>query len=118
MEFLKKNAKKFLEKAEESFEKGEYNFVMFFVEQFFQLILKFLIAKKFGEFPKTHNFKILFELTEDETLMKFYRENLDLLREIELSYVASRCFDVEYSKNVAERSLNLAKTFLRVIKVD
>ena len=118
MEFLKKNAMKFLEKAEESFEKGDYNFTMFFVEQFFQLILKYLIAKTFGEFPKTYNLKVLFELTGDEKLTEFYRNNVDLLREIELSYVASRYFDVEYSKNVAEKSLNLAKKFLKVVEVD
>ena len=72
----------------------------------------------FREFPKTHNLKVLFELTEDEKLTEFYRNNVDLLREIELSYVASRYFDVEYSKNVAEKSLNLAKKFLKVVEVD
>ena len=118
MEFLKKNAMKFLEKAEESFEKGEYNFTMFFVEQFLQLMLKYLIGKKFGDFPKTHSLKILFELTEDENLQRFYRENFDVLREVELSYVASRYFDVEYSREVAERSLKVAKKLVEVVKVD
>ena len=118
MEFLKKNAMKFLEKAQESFEKGEYNFTMFFVEQFLQLMLKFFIAKKFGDFPRTHSLKLLFEITENDDFLKFYRENLDVLREIELSYVASRYFDVEYSREIAEKSLSVAKKFLEVAKVD
>jgi len=117
MEFLKTNALKFLEKAEESFEKGEYNFTMFFCEQFFQLSLKYLIAKRYGDFPKTHSLKLLFELTKDSNLMKFYRDNLDVLRDVELSYIASRYFDVEYSERSAEKGLKVAKKFLEVAKI-
>lgn len=118
MEFLKTNALKFLEKAEECFKKGEYNFAMFFVEQFFQLILKYIIGKRYGDFPKTHSLKILFELTKDEDTIKFYRNNVDILRDIELAYIASRYFDVEYSKSSAENSLELAKKFMEVAKID
>lgn len=112
MEFLKQKAIRFYSKAVESFEKGEYDFTMFFVEQSIQLGLKFLISKKFGEVPKTRNLRTLFELAE---LEKFYRENLDLLREIELAYTASRYFDVEYSKEIAEKSLSIAKRFLNLL---
>lgn len=117
MEFLRKNAVKFLEKAEESLGKGEYNFVMFFVEQFFQLSLKYLIAKKYGDFPKTHSLKVLFELTEDEKLLRFYKDNIDTFRDIELAYVASRYFDVEYSEKAAENGLKLAKRFAEVTEI-
>ncbi len=117
MEFLKRNALKFLKKAEESFEEGDYNFTMFFVEQFFQLALKYFLYEKYGDFPRTHSLKALFELAKDEKLTRFYEENMDLLREVELSYVASRYFDVEYSENVAERSLKLAKKFAEVLKI-
>ena len=112
MEFLKRKALKFLEKASESFNKKEYEFTMFFIEQFFQLILKYILYKKFGDFPKTHSLRILFELTKDNNLIEFYRQNLDLFREIELAYVASRYFDVEYSENIAKKALDLAKEFL------
>ncbi len=113
MEFLKRNALKFLEEAEEAFNKGDYNLTMFFVEQFFQLALKYLLYRKYGEFPKTHSLKMLFELTKDESLIEYYRNNLDLLRDIELSYIASRYLDVEYSEKVAKDALNLAKSFVR-----
>ncbi len=112
MEFLKQKAIRFYSKAIESFEKGEYDFAMFFVEQSIQLGLKFLISKKFGEIPKTHSLRILFELAE---LENFYRSNLDVLREIELAYTASRYFDVEYSKQIAERSISIAKKFLELL---
>ena len=118
MEFLKLNAMKFLEKAEDSFKKGEYNFTMFFLEQFFQLTLKYFLAKRYGEFPKTHSLKVLFELTKDDKLIKFYKDNIDEMREIELSYIAARYFDVEYTRNVAERCLNLAGRFKELVKND
>ena len=47
--------------------------------------------------------------------MTFYRENVDLIREIELAYIASRYIDVEYTKAVAERALQLAEKLMEVI---
>lgn len=105
---------KFLKKAEESLKDGEYNFAMFFAEQAIQLMLKYLIAKKFGEFPKTHNLKTLFYLTDDEMLIKFYEDNIDILREPELSYVASRYFDVDYSEDIARRGIEAVRKFMEV----
>ncbi len=113
MEFLKRNALKFLDEAEEAFEKKDYGFTMFFVDQFFQLILKYILYRKYGEYPKTHSLKYLFELTRDGELIGYYRSNLDLFREVELSYIASRYMDIEYSENVARRALNLARDFKR-----
>ncbi|AIG98591.1 HEPN domain-containing protein [Archaeoglobus fulgidus] len=112
MEFLKNKALRFYSKALESFEKGEYDFTMFFVEQTVQLAIKYLIARRFGEIPKTHNLRILFEIAEQE---EFYRNNLDVLREIELAYTASRYFDVEYSKEIAEKSLSVAKKVIDLL---
>ncbi len=115
MEFLKKNALKFLEEADEAFNKGDYNLTMFFVEQFFQLSLKYLLYRKYGEFPKTHSLKLLFELTKDQSLINFYRANLDLFRDIELAYIASIYLDVEYSESVAKSALELARSFRRLL---
>lgn len=115
MDFLKRNALKFLEEAQESLKRGDYAFTMLFVEQAVQLALKYLLAKRFGDFPKTHSLKLLFELTGDDELMTFYRENVDLIREIELAYIASRYIDVEYTKAVAERALQLAEKLMEVI---
>ncbi len=116
MDFLKKNAVKFLEKAEESYNRSEYNFAVFFAEQSLQLLLKYLIGKKYGEFPKTHNLRILFELTESDDLMNLYRHNLDTVRELELSYVASRYMDVEYSKEAALKCIKLVRKVKEVIE--
>ncbi len=116
MNFLKRNALKFLEEAKESFKKEDYAFAMLFVEQAVQLALKYLLARRFGDFPRTHSLKLLFELTGDDGLMAFYRENVDLIREIELAYIASRYTDVEYTKAVVERALQLAERLMGMIE--
>ncbi|MHA1580836.1 MAG: HEPN domain-containing protein [Candidatus Freyarchaeota archaeon] len=46
MDFLKKNAYGFLDEAVDAFERKDYKFTMFFVEQFFQLALEYVLAKK------------------------------------------------------------------------
>lgn len=115
MEFLKRRATRFLELAEEMVQRGDYIMAMFFIEQFFQLSLKYLLYVKYGEFPKTHSLKMLLELMKDDRFTEFYRENLDLIRDIELSYVASRYFDVEYSEASVKRALDLAKKFKEMI---
>jgi len=116
MDYLKKNALKFLEEAKESLKKGDYAFTMFFVDQAAQLALEYFLAKKFGDFPRTHSLRLLFELTDEDELMSFYRENVDLIREIELAYIASRYMDVDYTRTVAERSLQLVKRLMEVIE--
>lgn len=51
-------------------------------------------------------------------MLKFYKENLDVLRETEPSYIASRYFDVEYSMKIVENSLMVAEKFLDVTKIE
>ncbi|MGC9104418.1 MAG: HEPN domain-containing protein [Candidatus Methanodesulfokora sp.] len=116
MDFLRRNAMKFLEEAHESFKKGDYAFTMLFVEQAVQLALKYFLARKFGEFPKSHSLKLLFELADDERLTEFYRNEIDLIRDIELSHVAARYMDVEYTEEAARRALDLAERLIKVIQ--
>lgn len=58
MDFLKQKALRFYKKAVESLEKGEFDFAILFVEQSIQLSQKYLILRRFGEIPKTHNLRI------------------------------------------------------------
>ncbi len=82
--FCKKNSIRFLEKTVDSYHIEKYNFAVFFTEQSLQLMLKYATGEKFGEFPRTHNLKILFTLTESGALKKLYRENVDVVRELSL----------------------------------
>ncbi|MEM5820890.1 MAG: HEPN domain-containing protein [Candidatus Aenigmatarchaeota archaeon] len=112
MEVLKKRSKEFFKKALESFEKGEFNFVMFFCEQAIQLFLKYLIAEKFGEFPKTHSLKKLIEILNEEKYKRFFEENKEILNKLEVAYVLSRYYDFEYSKKDAENAINVCKKLI------
>jgi HEPN domain-containing protein len=57
IEFLKKRSKEFYENAKSLFRKRKYNLSAFNLEQSCQLFLKYLIAKKVGDWPKTHYLK-------------------------------------------------------------
>jgi len=52
MDFLKRNATKFLRLAEEMLQKGDYSMAMLFTEQFFQLSLKVSPLQKVRGFSK------------------------------------------------------------------
>ncbi len=47
-------------------------------------------------------------------LKEFYEKKHGHLGELELSYVASRYFDVDYSENVARRGIESVKKFMEV----
>jgi len=114
MEFLKRRAEQFEEEAREAFDKGNYNFTLFFVEQAIQLYLKYILAKRLGDFSKTHGLVLMFkELASilGDRVLKFLSENrvmLDLLTE---AYVGSRYLDMEYGKETAEAALKFLERF-------
>ncbi|MDK2464512.1 MAG: HEPN domain-containing protein [Candidatus Korarchaeota archaeon] len=114
MSFLKRRAELFEEEAREAFDKGNYNFTLFFVEQALQLYLKYALLKQLGDFPKTHGLIRLFEALSSvvgDRAVRFLSENrvvLDLLAE---AYVGSRYLDVEYGRETAEEALSLLERF-------
>ncbi|MDJ0274637.1 MAG: HEPN domain-containing protein [Aigarchaeota archaeon] len=79
--FLRRRALAFLEDAKSDFARGEYDLVLFHVEQFMQLYLKHLLYLKLGDFPKTHSpsdlFRLLASAYERESVMDFYCRNLE-----------------------------------------
>ena len=52
---LKRRARAFLESAKADFDRGDYDLVLFHVEQFFSLYLKHLLYLRLGDYPKTHS---------------------------------------------------------------
>ncbi len=116
-EFLKRNADEFLKNAEYLIEKGIYNLAAFNIEQAVQLYLKYLLAKKIGEFPKTHSIKRLIAecsnfCRELETILK---ENINVVGEIEVAYIASRYYPIEFLENEVKNMLNVAVKIREVI---
>ena len=69
---LKEKAQLFEEEAYEAFEKKRYTLVLFFVEQVIHLYVKYILFKRFGDYPKAHNLKTLFnELNKVISLKDF-----------------------------------------------
>ncbi|ADC66420.1 HEPN domain protein [Ferroglobus placidus DSM 10642] len=110
MEFLKENAEYFEKKAFEAI-KEKPKFVLFFSEQALQLYVKYILTKELGDYPKTHNLRILFnELAKINDKAKvFYEDNADVFDLLEEAYVTARYLNKEYSIKSAEKALNLLK---------
>jgi HEPN domain-containing protein len=117
-EFLKRNAEYLERKAREALEEGAYGFAVFFAEQALQLYIKHILAKSFGDYPKTHRFSVLFEVLRNvvEGAKKFYEENVELFEILEDSYVGVRYLGREYSRNTAEKVLRVLDKFKEAFK--
>lgn len=116
--FLRRRALAFLEDAKSDFARGEYDLVLFHVEQFMQLYLKHLLYLKLGDFPKTHSpsdlFRLLASAYERESVMDFYYRNLEMIALLEDAYISSRYLPRSFSREVAERALTFAERLLEV----
>ena len=117
---LKGRAKAFLEDAKVDFTRGDYDLVLFHVEQFLQLFLKYLLYQKIGDYPKTHSVvrlvRDLIKVYESNGLQEFYDESLETLYLLEESYIASRYLPREYDKEIAEIILKFSEKALEVLE--
>ena len=79
-EVLRRRALAFLKDAEVDYERGDYDLVLFHVEQFLQLYLKYLLYKRLGDSPKSHSLvrlvKDVARVYDSNRLREFYGENL------------------------------------------
>ncbi len=110
-----------MEQARFAYERGYYDLVMFNVEQFIQLKLKSLLYNLVGDYPHTHRLTQLFmELTKmlnnKCSLNDFYVRNREVILLLEFAYIASRYMPPRFSKDDAERALNIAREFNEVVK--
>jgi len=117
MEFLKRNAEYFEKKAVEAVDE-EPKFVLFFTEQALQLYLKYILAKKFGDYPKTHKLRILLrELAKlSNKVTSFIEKNELILDLLEEAYITTRYIDKDYSKDSAKEAIRVLKEFKAVFK--
>jgi len=116
-EFLRKRAQEFWERGREDLEKERFNLTALDIEQAIQLWLKYLIFKKAGDYPKTHNFDVLIrELSEIYDLpeaVKFYQEFALQFRMLEDSYITSRYLAREFTKEEAEKIIEFAHKIIK-----
>jgi len=53
---------------------------------------------------------------EEESLRRFYEENLEILYLLEEAYIASRYLPRQYDREIAERTLRFAENSLEVLR--
>ena len=120
MNLLKRRAKAFLESARADYARGDYDLVLFHVEQFLQLYLKYLLYRRIGDYPKTHSLirllRDVMRVYGDNVLREFYEENMEALYLLEEAYITSRYLPREYDREIAERILGFAKKALEVLE--
>ena len=119
-EFLKDRAKRFLDVAKTDLDKQYYDLCLFHVEQMLQLILKYLIALKTDDFPRTQYLSVLFKdvdkLYKGKGMMKVYKDNISIITALEQAYIGSRYLDVKFDREVALEAIKFAKSFMKLAK--
>ncbi len=118
VEFLKKNAEAFCENAKDLFRKGILNLAAFNIEQGFQLYLKYFLAIKLGEYPKTHSLRELFKEASKlcRKLWEFYLDNTGGIGNIESAYIMSRYLPTEFTNAEVEEMMRLFEKFKEVLR--
>ncbi|MEM2926581.1 MAG: HEPN domain-containing protein [Candidatus Bathyarchaeia archaeon] len=119
-ELLKKRALSFFRNAQSDYEHGEYDLVLFHVEQSIQLYSKYLLYRRIGDYPNTHSIiKLLKDVVKVyayEELNRFMNNNLEALYLLEEAYISSRYLPREYDLDIAARILKLGENILGVFK--
>jgi len=98
-EIIKRGAEAFLRNAHRLLDEGEWDLVVFNIEQYMSLILKYKLLIKKGGCPKTHSIRRLIrELGEfNPELLKLIRETnkLHYVARMEEAYIVSRYLPYE-----------------------
>lgn len=119
-ELLRRRALSFLRDAEWDFERGDYDLVLFHVEQFIHLYAKYLLYRRIGDYPKTRSTaRLLGDLARvysSEDLERFIDGNLEAIYLLEEAYISSRYLPREYDASIASRMLELSKKIMEVFK--
>ena len=117
---MKRRARLFFEEAEEAYAKGRFDFAVSFVEQAMQLLIKYLLAKLVGDYPKTHKLSLLSDPSRvmGERIERFVRENERMLSIVELACTGARYLDYSYSETIARDSLEHFRGSLEVVKCE
>jgi len=116
IKFLKERAFEFWEEGVKLFNEKKYNLSVFNIEQAVQLWIKYLIAVKIGDWPKTHYFSELIESLSDiyknKEIIEFYKKNEIFFNNLEDAYFTSRYFPKVFSENTSALLIENSKKFI------
>jgi HEPN domain-containing protein len=120
IEFLKKRSKEFYENAKSLFKQRKYNLSAFNLEQSCQLFLKYLIAKKVGDWPKTHYLdeliKELAKAYKKKSILKYYQKKELFFDDLTDAYFTSRYFPREFTKTIVEKMFSEFEAFIKFLE--
>ncbi len=115
---LKERGLKAYERAKDAFEKGDYDWSIFLLEQSVQLLVKYFLVLKIGYFPKTHRLIGLIEEAGqlDHRFTEFLEAHRDELLVLEDAYINSRYMAREYSKIDVENKFRIFEEILKIVE--
>jgi len=119
VDLLKERSALFYQAALDDQRVGRTDFILFHCEQALQLAVKYLIAKKYGYFPRTHDLFSLLEMLKDSDphLYSEFKENAELIDLMEDAYVGARYLPRHYSPESARKVLAATKALLTAMGV-
>jgi HEPN domain-containing protein len=102
LEIIRRRAESFLKNAAYLINEGEWDLVIFNLEQYIQLILKYKLLLNKGGYPKTHSIRRLIrELGEfNPEILKLVEDadKLHYIARLEEAYIVSRYLPYEYEE--------------------
>lgn len=116
-ELLKKRSLEFLENAKENFEAKRYDLAAFNVEQSLQLLLKYFLFIKAGDYPRTHSLKTLFRLSSNflPKLKELLQNEISVIGNIEAAYLGARYLPFEYCETEVKEMIDFAERVKEVV---
>ncbi len=119
-EFLRERAEKFLEMGRRLLQEGVLDLAAFHFHQASELILKYALFRRTGDYPRTHSIrrllKLLSKATGDEGIMEFLRENIDSLSNLENAYMTSRYLPAEFYREEVESMMEVALSIFELVR--
>lgn len=119
-EFLRERAEKFLKVGEMLLGEDVLDLAAFHFHQAAELILKYALFRKAGDYPRTHSIRRLIGLlsrsTGDEGIMDFLRENIDALSNLENAYMTSRYLPADFYKEEVESMREVVRAIFDLVR--
>lgn len=114
---LKKRALSFLKNARRNVKENETDLAAFNAEQAAQLLLKYFLFMKVGDYPKTHSLKTPFKevVKVFPKLRKTFEENINLIGDMESAYIGARYLPFGYLEEEVRRMIKFVEMLKREI---
>ena len=119
IEILLRRSEGFADDALHDWEKNRFDLALVHVEQALQLLIKAKLLDLKGYFEKTHSLrKLLEELAEiwkGNEIRNFIEEYREILKIVELSYIAGRYLAEEFEREDAEKAFEVYRKLKALI---